>query len=212
VIVQKYHHMHVGTHEYADMLEWLAARSWLPVSIDAIKADHDANAKNGCVFLPYPTETWVRDDDRMAAASTNKHWFLTNDRLIAAGWTMVHLYDLSKVMRVIRDVAGFRCRGCQTVYPWPGTEDNWRPVFECFPTEYDPETDAICALCARAADDVAMKRPRAIERAIKMPWIIQNAREAVRDIRTLPRKRLPALVRNRLTVIELLLGIEEPSP
>ncbi len=193
------------------MLEWLAARSWLPVSIDAIKADHDANAKNGCMFLPYPTETWVRDDDRMAASSVKNHGFwVTDDRLIASGWNMVHLYDLKTVMQFIRDVAGLRCRGCQQVYSWP--KENWRSVLECFPTEYDPETDAICALCARAADDVAMKRPRAIERAVKMPWIIQNAREAVRDIRTLPRKRLPALVRNRLTVIELLLGIEEPSP
>lgn len=211
MIVPTYHHMHVGTHEYADMLEWLAARSWLPVSIDAIKADHAANAESRCVFLPYPTQTWVRDNDRMAATSVKHHGFwVTDASLCAAGWTMVYLYDLGMVMRFIRNVAGLRCRGCQQVYPLP--KDNWRSVFECFPTEYDPETDAICALCARAADDVAMKRPCAIERASKMPWMVQNARDAMRDIRTLPRKRLPALVRDRLNVIEDLLGIQEPSP
>ena len=209
MIVPTYHHMHLGTHEYTDMLEWLAARSWLPVSIDAIKADHAANAESFCVFLPRPTATWVRDDDRMAASSVKNHGFwVTDDRLIAAGWNMVHLYDLKTVMRFIRDVAGLRCRGCQQVYPWP--KENWRSVLECFPTEYDPETDAICALCARAADDVAMKRPRAVERAAKMPWMVQNARDAVRDICALPRKRLPALVRDRLSVIEHLLGIQEP--
>lgn len=191
------------------MLEWLAARSWLPVSIDAIKADYAANAKNGCVFLPYPTETWVRDCDRMAATSVANHGFwITDDRLIAAGWTKVHLYDLSSVMLFIRNVAGFRCRGCQQVYPWP--KNKWASVFECVPTEYDPETDAICALCARAADNIMMERPRAIERAAKIPWDVQEAREAVRAIRTLPRKRLPALVRDRLPVIERLLGIQVP--
>jgi hypothetical protein len=211
VIVPTYHHMHVGTHEYADTLEWLAARSWLPVSVDAIKADHAANAENGCVFLPRPTETWVRDGERLSAMSCKLRGFwVTNDKMRAAGWRLLELYDLPVVLRFIRDVAGFRCRGCRQAYPWG--KDTQPRVFQCFPTEYQPEADAICALCARAADDVAMKRPRAIERAAQMPWMVQSARDAVRDIRTLPRKRLPALVRDRLPAIERLLGMQEAAP
>lgn len=203
MIVEKLHHRHRGTHDAAALMEWLAAMTWLPVSIDAVRSDLEANGQEEAFFLPRPVPTWVCGTDRISAASVEREWWGGPDRLTKAGWEKVYLFDLGEVVRKFRNL-GYRCRGCRQVYPF--REAAWDAPLVEFPHEYQPEAEALCCFCADAADQCAKKKPRAVERAIRMPLAVEHARDAMKRINRISPKRIPASVRQELEAIGDLIG------
>jgi len=116
------------------------------------------------------------------------------------GFRLQRLFDLGDVIEFFRDTVGFRCRVCREVTARSGLAE--------FPSIYEPDRDALCAICANQVKDALRGDKRARDALVKMPWQVRAARDAVRRLLA-PERRLTRATRDDLKTIAEALGLRD---
>ena len=195
MIVPVRHHNQRGTHEKADLIDWLCAQSWAPLSRSAFEDGASVGA-----ILPAPNETWVREDDRFVDGSQRAR-YVSDETLKRAGWVKRDLFCLAEATKHVGQIAGFRCRNCAHVFALQGLRS--------FPCGYltAPE-HAVCLGCDEVTRRVITSSPQKIMKETNaMHYRIKAARRAVANLAEM--KRLPKWARDDLAAIAEVVGHEE---